>query len=207
MSNDVWYRTTVLSAERQIPAVKKVLSFSDLPKGWHYGSGEKIAKAAINAALDLISLINSKGATALEVFPHVRGGVLVSGYFGGETLDVLALPEGKFSLFHETSEAVIADLPEISSPEVDEYIRELTWRPVKSSDLFTLFTTATKNLDSRAKPLNHQMTDCQSSNWTAVWQIVGTSVHTSENTTHPEFRASHQYSYDSKLTNYRQQQA
>ena len=83
-----------------------IRSFANLPAGWHYGTGTGAVHAAVDAALNVNSLLVDYGARNIEVFPDVDGGILVSGYRDRHTLEILCCPDGRMDLVYEVGDEI-----------------------------------------------------------------------------------------------------
>ena len=128
----------------------QILSFRTLDHGWHYGEGSCATEIAIDMALKIHARLIAHGATEIEVFPSVDGGVLVSGYHENHAVEVLCHHDGKTDMLHERNEAVIHESNDVTLDAIDTYLGALQWRQEKSFDFFTLNTTAEKNKDLAA---------------------------------------------------------
>ena len=127
--------------------VGKIDSLRHLPDGWHYGEGRGATQHAIDVALAAYKVFCRKGIGRIEVFPDVDGGILLSGYHEDETVEVLCGPEGSVNLLHEIHDEVVHDEDHESVGEVDEYVRELPWNSMTSSDLFTRSISVSRKAD------------------------------------------------------------
>ena len=108
---------------------KTIRSFAKLPDGWHYGSGTGAVDIAVDAALNVNSLLVDYGARNIEAFPAVDGGVLVTGYHGRDTLEVLCCPDGEMNLVHEIEDELVDEWSGISIREIEEFLGGLEWLP------------------------------------------------------------------------------
>jgi len=169
------------------PTVEKALSFSNLKDGWHYGRGIGIKINAVYSALYINRILKNFGADVTEVFPHESGGVLISGYAIGETLDILCEPSGMFSLLHENEEKVFCDVESLSIVDVQDYIKRVKWRLKKSSDLSTLSTIASNAKGLKARAFQSHTTEYQSLLPLAQENTAEPSVIISENSIPRQF--------------------
>lgn len=64
-------------------ALKKLNSFSELERGWHYGSGLPISGEVLSYAREMLSLFESFGISNTNAFPGRDGEVLLTGHRGG----------------------------------------------------------------------------------------------------------------------------
>ena len=138
--------------ERMI--AEKIHSFADLPDGWHYGIGTGAVGAAVDAALNVNSLLVDYGARNIEVFPGVDGSVLVSGYRSRDTLEILCRPTGGLGLVYEVDETTVDERPSISMDDVEEFLGGLEWLPQNLFVRCTQSISAEKKTASLAWPSN-----------------------------------------------------
>ena len=138
---------------------RQILSFRDLPEGWHYREGRGATERAIVAALKINSLFGEYGATTVEAFPEIDGGILVSGYHSDHTLDVLCTEAGRIALVHEIGDEVHYEKDEVEIEGFVQYLRRLSWRAkefprglLKSSDFCIQDITAERKGASRVPP-------------------------------------------------------
>ena len=108
-----------------------IRSFANLPDGWHYGIGTGAVHAAVEAALNVNSLLADYGARSIEVFPDVDGGILVSGYRDRQTLEILCCPDGRMDLVYEKDDEIVNERSSISINEIEEFIGDSEWFPSK----------------------------------------------------------------------------
>ncbi len=130
-------------------AIPLIRSFASLPEGWHYGSGRCATERAVEQAIAVSDLLLECHANSIEAFPAIDGGVLVSGYHGEETLDILCGPTGVMDLEHEVDDEIVEELHGMSLDAVKSYIGKLAWPPKKSFVLSTSGTTVGKEDVSR----------------------------------------------------------
>ena len=114
----------------------RIRSFRDLPPGWHYGEGRGATETAVDTALAVHHHFLENGVRKIEVFPDVDGGILVSGYPGQHTVDVLCTPEGHTNLLHEVDDEEVAERDNLPMDELVAYLGGLLWRTEKSFDSF-----------------------------------------------------------------------
>ena len=67
---------------------RKILSFGELPYGWHYGEGEPIAHPIITQALQINEKMEIMGLQT-NTFPGYNGEIQVNGYRGNYTLEFI----------------------------------------------------------------------------------------------------------------------
>jgi hypothetical protein len=168
--------------------VRRILSFGQLPVGWHYGAGVPAPQHVIERALMVYARLEIAGAQ-LEAFPETMGGILVSGYHDLDTVDILCRVDGLFDIFHERDDNELLDEKGVNFSFVVTYLQELSWRPLKSYDFSTLSISATKRTGSRVWPFKSQMMDVQLSIPPARLRHPTANVHTFARSTAPAFQA------------------
>lgn len=87
------------AAEASTPA--KIISFGELPDGWHYGEGGPPAKETIDFAQDLYWLLLRLGYNETDAFPGIHGEVMVTGYEGARYVELIAEKDGTVSVHLE----------------------------------------------------------------------------------------------------------
>ncbi len=112
-----------------------IQSFSSLPDGWHYGSGQGATKEATNLALDICKLLMKYNANELGAFPDVEGGILVTGYNNDHTIEIFCKPDRLLDLLHETDDSVISEFSDLKYSEIEDYLKKLKWKQKDSFDL------------------------------------------------------------------------
>ncbi len=112
-----------------------IQSFSSLPEGWHYGSGQGATKEATNLALDICKLLMKYNANELGAFPDVEGGILVTGYNNDHTIEIFCKPDRLLDLLHETDDSVISEFSDLKYSEIEDYLKKLKWKQRDSFDL------------------------------------------------------------------------
>ena len=132
---------------------KRILSFTQLPEGWHYGEGRSADECAIELALKVSSLFAHYGADEIEAFPDIEGGVLISGYRDRHVVEVFCDANDRLNLLHEMNDNILCEMENVSLEEVREFIQCLNWNRRKSSDFSILITIAEKNKNLRVLPL------------------------------------------------------
>ncbi len=106
---------------------KEINSFTDLPKGWHFGEGVGANETAVKATHDVHNLMIENGAEEIEVFPAIDGGVLISGYFDNESLDVSCRPNEGMEIVHEIDDNLKYEKEGLCLNDVKKYLEELNW--------------------------------------------------------------------------------
>ncbi|MGD0418467.1 MAG: hypothetical protein ABSA68_02620 [Xanthobacteraceae bacterium] len=90
---------SALAAEASTPA--KIISFSELPVGWHYGEGSPPTRSTIDLAQDLYWLLLAVGYKQTDAFPGIHGEVMVTGYWGHQYIELIAEKDDSISVHFE----------------------------------------------------------------------------------------------------------
>ena len=133
-------------------ASRKIESFGELPKGWHYGDGDPAPKDVIDAALQIEAHLRMLGFSHTDAFPGVDGEIMVVGYRGEHDLEVTLNRGAEFEIIHvaqrQDGEAVIAHGLEKAKNEIARLGRNI-WESLGLS-MGSISTTIAKN--SKASP-------------------------------------------------------
>lgn len=127
------------------PVITKLLSFQQLPDGWHYGRGVAPSLNTVMAALSAIDLLRQQGADTIEVFPDVDGEILVSAYSGDICIDANILAFSPIKYVVERGDVEIAADAAPNLHVLMKKIGEENWLPSTSSALSTQNTTAMRS--------------------------------------------------------------
>ncbi|MCY4051933.1 MAG: hypothetical protein OXF60_10645 [Gammaproteobacteria bacterium] len=111
---------------------KQIVSFIDLQDGWHFGEGVGASDTAVKAAHDVYDLMIKNGAEEIEAFPAIDGGILISGYFDNESLDVSCRPDGTMEIDHEVNNVLKNEKQGLRLNNVRTYLEKLNWNKKKS---------------------------------------------------------------------------
>ena len=133
---------------------ERIRSFAVLPDGWHYGTGVGAVDAAVNAAHYINLLLADYGARNIEVFPAVDGGIVVSGYHGQDTIEILCHPTGLMDLVHEVDDDIVKERNRVSKNDIEKFLGDLEWLPKNSFVHYTQTISAVKKGVSIALPFN-----------------------------------------------------
>jgi hypothetical protein len=90
-----------LAQEANTPA--KIISFGELPVGWHYGEGTPAAPSAIDLAQDIYWILLSLGYKQTDAFPGIKGEVMITGYAGPRYVELIAETDSTISIELEFS--------------------------------------------------------------------------------------------------------
>ena len=135
-----------------------IRSFSNLPAGWHYGSGVGADPYAVDVALSITSLLIDHRARNIEAFPDLDGGILVCGYHKQDTLEILCRPGGRINYVHEINDELANERENVSQRQVEEYLGELEWRQRSSFVSYTQNITAERKDDLQVWPSKFHQT-------------------------------------------------
>ena len=133
-------------------AARVVLSFRLLPDGWHYGRGSAPKPETEVWALELIALFSEQGADAIEAFPDVDGGILVSAYHGGATVDALMLANKTVEW-----DADDCEFEKLALSDAIKKIRGLNWQTKSSGYCIHATTAIERNTSNRWRLRTPQM--------------------------------------------------
>ena len=106
---------------------EEIDSFTALLDGWHFGEGVGANEVAVRVAHDVHDLMIENGAEEIEAFPAIDGGVLISGYFDNESLDVSCRPNGAMEIDHEVNDNLKYEREGLYLNDVKKYLEELNW--------------------------------------------------------------------------------
>ena len=170
-------------------AVRRVLSFADLPAGWYFGSGLKPTDKCIDEALRVITSFRDFHPSNIEVFPREDGGIVVSAIKHDDVIDVTCYGMDYFDVYIERASAEAADYEGISASEVQRQIRGLGWREKPPYGYSIRCTTRTHANASIAQLFNHPKTDFQSLMMHAQLAVQEKSAAMYRTSTPKEFQA------------------
>lgn len=128
---------------------RRILSFLDLADGWHYGDGRAATQTAVNLARSISSLLVRNNADEIEVFPDVSGGILVSGYYADDILEIFCSADGNLEIEHRVEQDTRFEKDGILFDELTDYLWRMSWKSMKLSDLFTQNILANESKDLR----------------------------------------------------------
>ena len=160
--------------------VGEVLSFLALPHGWCYGKGGPADLNAVMEALRLLRVLQDLGYDRIEAFPDPAGGVLLSAFYGDDSVEILCLRGGGRYEFVLERNGCEADVRE----NVDqEHVLGSLWDlscalPKKSSDCCIQGSTANISIGSKVWHLEIPTTVYLSSTVHAQSLQAGRFAHT-----------------------------
>jgi hypothetical protein len=102
--------STLLAIQQEVVAktAAKILSFTDLPVGWHYGDGEPPSKETINLALRLNQEAVVAGFEKTNAFPSVEGEIQITAWLGSLCLEFTIERDGGITFAQEQAQQEIA---------------------------------------------------------------------------------------------------
>jgi hypothetical protein len=146
----------------------KIMSFAELPQGWHYGDGSAIQATVIRRALRVCADMIISRFSKTDAFPRVAGDVRVTAYAGSHYLQVDVHTNGSYSVAHEVAGDEKLRLDEVQYSDVFKVIRQIAGTIWSSSDSSIQVTTTLILTGSKAGPLiSPQTAEPQSLRWIA----------------------------------------
>ena len=129
------------------PVTTKIVSFSRLEPGWHFGDGRPPTPCVTALAIRIANLARLNGATSVEAFPDIDGGVLVSAYCRQDTAEILCRVDGRLEFVYERNDEEVDSATVHSWHDVARLLGALQWRDESSSDFYTQNISAGKRKD------------------------------------------------------------
>jgi len=132
------HTTTVVASswsaakDRGAKTRERICSFLTLSAGWHYGAGVVISDRVKDMALDVNEMFGAQNAETTEAFPCVGGDILVSGYHGSQTVDVVCRPDGRVDISLEENDVLQKDTSDQDLDDLRIFLKGLMWEPRKS---------------------------------------------------------------------------
>ena len=139
--------------------VAKLMSFTSLPIGWHFGRGEAISAAAIMDASAILRVGHECGFPASDVFPGADGEVMVTFYqYPSHYIQVTIESPKSFEVIHELDADERLSRDCVSVAEVGQLLSKIygdIW-PTQSALPLTFHATSTAlSVDSWISHLSH----------------------------------------------------
>lgn len=128
----------------------KILSFSELEQGWHFGDGSPLNNVIIQKALDLLDLLISSGFGRTNAFPGTNGDLIVTAYFWDYYLEFTIESNEALSFILEENDNELEyeeGLPFNDGSRLINSFWEKIWNAFGSSNTYTGTATLT---DSKA---------------------------------------------------------
>jgi hypothetical protein len=98
----------VATQESLTQTTAKILSFGELPVGWHFGGGVPPAKETIAAALHLNREAEASGFDKTNAFPGIEGEIQVTAHLGALCLEFTIERDGGITFVKEKGGQEIA---------------------------------------------------------------------------------------------------
>jgi hypothetical protein len=148
---------------------EKIISFRQLPRGWHYGSGVPASREAFSAALKLLTTATFGGFSDTDAVPGFNGEIQLFVYHKSSVLEFTAQANGSIDYRREDNNRSVAERDDLTTEEALDILREFEteeWRLSGSSTASTIFDD---NDDLVALPSRIRTTvrGFRSSSWTA----------------------------------------
>lgn len=122
----------------------------NLPNGWYFGKGHAPGIQQVAIAALIGDMMRQVGLEKREVFPCEDGGILVSGYYKEDTIEVFCAPNNIFRFSLERNDEDIEYLEGLTLSAVRDKIRRHSWRKDKSYGSSIPNTTVKKKSDTKA---------------------------------------------------------
>lgn len=181
--------------------IQHLKALERLPRGWDYGQGGPISRAASGNATTIAWAINGIGVDGFNAMPGHNGSVMVVFYKGTESCEIECLSSDRYQLFFESPNYV--DFPVrhgLSFEQLIVALGELGWRSLR---LFGSCTRCVMTLSSDVSTRQHSETqlaeESRSFAVTASIKDQIQNVSTSQNSIVHPFPASRQSSGNFQL--------
>lgn len=123
----------------------KIVSFEDLPVGWHYGDGGPIAKHLTDRALYFYWFLSSLGFGETDAFPGIAGEVMVTGYRDSHYVEVIAEIDDSVSIIYEQNGTEIYDEEHLEFNEAVELLRKIS-DDIRAGEVWNTLDFYTRNI-------------------------------------------------------------
>ncbi|MCY4227843.1 MAG: hypothetical protein OXF20_09175 [Gammaproteobacteria bacterium] len=130
---------------------REIHALRDLPDGWHFGEGIGAHETVVQVALDVHDSMIANGIENIEVFPAIDGGILISGHFGNEVLDVSCRPDGTMEIDHEVDNVLKEEKQGLNWNHVKTYLEKLNWNKKRLYEYFIPGISAGKGRDLQVR--------------------------------------------------------
>jgi hypothetical protein len=169
-----------------LETLEKLNSFTELPRGWNFGSGEPIARNVKINCSNVILVTYGLGLNDTDVFPGTEGDVQLDVYKGDATLELIFNTDGTVSVSFDENDTHVCLSRAASIGEVYKYLKEFQNDQCRLSAYLTSHATMSpESGDLRASRSRHRATEVgsQSSIGSVPRSIVEQSALTSRSTT------------------------
>lgn len=123
------------------PTEKKINSFRELKKGWHYGEGNAPGSLTLLHAIELHKAALNQGFIETDAFPGISGEVMLTIYHRNHYLEFTIEPSGHITFCYEKNNEEICYKEGLSLEDAKGKILELRKEVWKSLDYLTSNTT------------------------------------------------------------------
>lgn len=131
-------------------ATHNLLALAALRDGWMRGSGKRISRSVIEASASVTAKLQGYDPKAIEHFPDVNGGLVVSGIFNGYIIDVLCRPDGLYDCSFQRDGVDDSDREAVALVDMLRFVQEKTC-PRQDLYSFSILANTAKNYaDTRA---------------------------------------------------------
>jgi hypothetical protein len=147
----------------------KIISFRQLPRGWHYGNGVSATREAFSASLKLLTTADFGGFSDTDAVPGFNGEIQLFVYHKSSVLEFTVQANGSIDYRRDDNDQPVAERDDLTIEEALDILREFeteAWRLSGSSTASTIFDDSN---DLAAWPSRIQTTvrGFRSSSWTA----------------------------------------
>jgi len=134
---------------------EKIIAFSQIPEGWHFGEGTHPQRACVLKALGINRALEGAGFSRTDAFLGPDGDIKVTGYLGDYYLEVLVNLDGSFDHYAEKDDEVLFEKDGLSLFSTLLIIsgRGSQWH---TSDSFIRTITIPNGVGSNPRPLKYQ---------------------------------------------------
>jgi len=113
---------------------QKLVSFTQLETGWHYGRGAPISELMLSRAFAAYLELMLVGFSQTDAFPCPDGDVLVTGYRRDHYVGVTVHQDATFSFVHEVGDKECCELDNCSLSELKRALLKVSEEIWGSSD-------------------------------------------------------------------------
>lgn len=117
--------TFMTSASSPTRTQKKLVYFSTLPHGWHYGKGDAIANAVLDRANRVFRDFMFAGLTRTDAMPGADGEVLLTANHRGHYIGVTVETDGTYSIVHERNDEECCSLEHVNHRQLREQLHSV----------------------------------------------------------------------------------
>jgi hypothetical protein len=142
---------------------EKIRSFSRLPIGWHFGSGNAPSSDTIATALAWHGFLIRLGFTVTDAFPGAQGEIMVTAYEGPHYIELLLEADNSVSLIYELNSIELTCLEQATAAQILSELEAIAGG-IWNTSAYSIQTFLTVNAtSSRALHSKSMMTGLRSS--------------------------------------------